>query len=91
MAEFLFSEPSPKQSLFLSDEHRYIGYGGARGGGKSWSIRLKACLLALHYPGIRSCIVRRSFPELEENHIKPLKILLNSSDENKSNRIATYN
>lgn len=91
MAEFLFPEPSPKQSLFLSDEHRYIGYGGARGGGKSWSIRLKACLLALYYAGIRICIVRRSFPELEENHIKPLKILLNSSDENKSNRIATYN
>lgn len=91
MVEFLFPEPSPKQSLFLSDEHRYIGYGGARGGGKSWSIRLKACLLALHYAGIRICIVRRSFPELEENHIKPLKILLNSSDENKSNRIAAYN
>ncbi len=91
MVEFLFPEPSPKQSLFLSDEHRYIGYGGARGGGKSWSIRLKACLLALYYDGIRICIVRRSFPELEENHIKPLKTLLNSSDENKSNRIATYN
>ena len=26
--------PNPKQLRFLTDEHRYVGYGGARGGGK---------------------------------------------------------
>ncbi len=91
MPQFVFPTPSPKQKLFLSDKHRYVGYGGARGGGKSWGIRIKSVLLALHYPMISICIVRRSFPELEQNHIKPLKKMLNSNDENKDNRIATYN
>ena len=27
-----------KQRLFLKDEHKYIAYGGARGGGKSWAV-----------------------------------------------------
>ena len=28
--------PNEKQALFLLDKHKYIAYGGARGGGKSW-------------------------------------------------------
>ena len=36
----------PKQVLFLKDKHRHIAYGGARGGGKSWAVRVKAILLA---------------------------------------------
>ena len=40
-------KPSDKQKLFLTDEHKYIGYGGARGGGKSWAVRIKAVLLCL--------------------------------------------
>lgn len=27
-------KPSPRQKLFLTDTHRYIAFGGARGGGK---------------------------------------------------------
>lgn len=69
-------EPSPKQKLFLKDRHRYVAFGGARGGGKSWSVRTKAILLAVKYKGIRICIIRRTYPELTENHIKPLKKLL---------------
>lgn len=30
--------PSEKQKLFLTDKHRYVAYGGARGGGKSWAV-----------------------------------------------------
>lgn len=59
-------------------ESRYVGFGGARGGGKSFAVRLKACGLGLHYPGnpgIRMLLVRRTFPELLENHIKPLVAL----------------
>ena len=52
MAELILPAPSEKQKLFLSDEHKYIGYGGARGGGKSWAVRIKAVLLCLRYPGI---------------------------------------
>ena len=55
-----WERPSPKQELFLSDTHRHVAYGGARGGGKSWAVRYKARLLALRYPGIRLLIVRRT-------------------------------
>lgn len=63
---------SPKQEQFLLSHKRYVGYGGARGGGKSWSVRTKAKLLALKHGGIRILIMRRSYPELRENHILPL-------------------
>lgn len=65
--------PNPKQMEFFRARTRFVAYGGARGGGKSWSIRQKAKLMALHYAGIRILILRRSFPELRENHILPLK------------------
>ena len=71
-----FPSPSPKQKLFLTDKHRYVAFGGARGGGKSWAVRIKAVLLALKHKGIRICIVRRTYPELIENHIKPLREML---------------
>lgn len=64
--------PSPKQEEFLLAKNRFIAYGGARGGGKSWAVRTKAKLLALRYSGIRLLIMRRTFPELRENHILPL-------------------
>ena len=65
--------PSAKQKLFLSAKTKHVGFGGARGGGKSWSVRTKAKLLALRYPGIRILIVRRTYPELINNHIKILR------------------
>lgn len=68
--------PSPKQKLFLKDKHKNVAFGGARGGGKSWAIRFKAVILCLKHPGIKCMIVRKSFPELTANHIKPLKELL---------------
>ena len=69
-------EPSEKQRLFFEDRHKYLCFGGARGGGKSWAVRVKAALLCLQYPGIVCCIVRRTYPELRENHIKQLRRLL---------------
>ena len=80
--------PSEKQKLFLKDEHKYIGYGGARGGGKSWAVRVKAVLLCLRYAGIKVMIVRKTYPELQENHIIPLCELLGCYTEKP---IAEYN
>lgn len=32
MPTLTIKEPNAKQKLFLRDEHKYIGFGGARGG-----------------------------------------------------------
>ena len=69
-------EPSEKQKQFLQDTHRHVAYGGARGGGKSWAVRVKALLLACRWPGIKILIIRRSFPELRNNHINPLRAMI---------------
>ncbi|MBE6989317.1 MAG: Terminase-like family protein [Ruminococcaceae bacterium] len=65
--------PSEKQSRFLACRAKYIAFGGARGGGKSWAVRTKAKLLALRWAGIRILILRRTLPELESNHIRFLR------------------
>lgn len=83
--------PSPKQKLFLADQHKYVGFGGARGGGKSWAVRIKAVLLCYRYPGIKVMIVRKTYPELHENHIHPLCELLHVHAESKGERLASYN
>lgn len=67
------SQISDKQDSFLSDAHRHVAYGGARGGGKSWAVRTKAKILAAQYPGIRLLIVRKTYRELINNHIEPLR------------------
>lgn len=69
-----FPKPNPKQELFLREnQHKYVGFGGARGGGKSWAIRTKSVCFALKYAGIKILIVRRTYPELVNNHILPLR------------------
>ncbi len=65
-------EPNPKQKEFFCATTRFIAYGGARGGGKSWAVRWKAALMALSFQGIRILVLRRTYPELRENHILPL-------------------
>jgi phage terminase large subunit len=64
--------PNDKQKEFFLSTSRHIAYGGARGGGKSWAMRRKFVLLALNYPGLKLLLLRRTLPELRENHIMPL-------------------
>ena len=73
MTELFIDRPNPKQRQMLEARTKHVGFGGARGGGKSWAVRTKAKLLALRYPGIRLLIVRRSYPELINNHIQILR------------------
>ena len=68
--------PNEKQKLFLKDHHKYVAFGGARGGGKSWAVRAKATLLCLKHKGIVAMIIRKTYPELIANHVKPFKKLL---------------
>ena len=88
MPTFAIEQPNEKQKQLLLADYRHIGFGGARGGGKSWVIRVKASLLCLNYAGIKVMIVRKSFPELMANHIKPLKALLSVGT---SDALAKYN
>lgn len=69
----LFPRPQPKQMEFMRATTKYVGFGGARGGGKSWSVRWKAKAMAICHPGIKQLIVRRTYPELVNNHIRQLR------------------
>jgi len=69
----VMGRPQPTQEKVLKLDVENIGFGGARGGGKSWMVRFKAKGLAAYYPGIRILIVRRTYPELVENHIRVLR------------------
>lgn len=63
---------NPKQKQFFASRKLFTGYGGAKGGGKTWAVRTKALLGAYNYPGIRILIMRKTYPELQSNHIEPM-------------------
>ena len=88
MPKLSIPKPSPKQMLFLTDTHKYICFGGARAGGKSWAVRVKAIMLCLQYSGIIVCLIRKSYPELRSNHIKPLCTMLRCGQKD---ALASYN
>lgn len=67
-----FGHPNEKQKLFYQARERYVCYGGARGGGKSHGIRVKAVGGALAYPGIRILIIRMHYPDMENSLITPI-------------------
>ena len=62
---------NPKQALFYNSRALYTAYGGAKGGGRRTpcASRLSAGRFAA---GIRILIVRRTYPELQQNHIEPV-------------------
>ena len=69
----------PKQQMFMEAKSRYVGYGGARGGGKTHVLVRKACVLALQHAGCKVLIMRRTYPELEGTIIQPMIQLINSA------------
>ncbi len=77
MNRYVVGTPNARQQAFFAADTRYVAYGGARGGGKSWAVRKKAALLALRYPACKIMILRRTLPELRENHTRPLSADLN--------------
>jgi len=64
----------PKQRQFLNtiEDRSVTFYGGAKGGGKSKGLQLIMLLRRFKYAGSTGAIFRRTFPELEGNHIRPL-------------------
>jgi len=63
---------NPKQAQFYSSRTLYTAYGGARGGGKTHAVRIKAVGGAFTWPGIKILILRKTYPELQANHIEPI-------------------
>lgn len=91
MRELVIDVPSDKQKLFLKANTKHIGFGGARGGGKSWAVRTKAILLSLRYGGIKILIVRKTYSELRNNHIDPLRNqLYGVARYNESNKMFSF-
>lgn len=80
----------PKQIEFMRSRNRYIAYGGARGGGKSFAARWKVILSAFRYNGIQILLLRRTLVELRENHLIPLQKALKTESKNKSEKLAEY-
>jgi len=64
----------PKQKAFKKaiEETPITFFGGAKGGGKSKGMQLIMLLRRFEYAGSTGAIFRRTFPELEGNHIRPL-------------------
>lgn len=54
-------------------------------------MRVKAALLCLRYPGIKTLIVRRTYKELQNNHIEQLRGMLHGiARYNKSDKLFTF-
>jgi len=73
MTELVFSL-QPKQKLFLKtvEEKPITFYGGAKGGGKSKGVRDIMLFRRFKYPGTHGGLFRRTYKELEGNHIRPI-------------------
>lgn len=65
---------SDKQLEFEASlrENRLTGYGGAKGGGKSGGARRVGIIDCLETPGLVAALFRKSYPELQDNHLGPL-------------------
>jgi hypothetical protein len=64
--------PQPKQRQLSLCPANEILYGGAAGPGKSHAIRYEALIWANRIPELQVYLFRRTYPELEKNHILPI-------------------
>lgn len=65
--------PTPIAVPFHAAKERNILFGGAAGGSKSHSARFDAYMHCFGIPGFRAIIMRRTFEELQRNHLDKAK------------------
>lgn len=64
-------KPWPKQAIFHRSPANEILYGGAAGPGKSHALRHEGLNWCMRIPGLHVYLFRRTYPDLEKNHILP--------------------
>lgn len=78
MAEINIEFTPKQQKLWdivsdMNNPVRFPGYGGAKGGGKSYFVRTFQCIRRLLYAKTSGLIVRRTLNELEKNHVRNIQ------------------
>lgn len=71
----LHFQPKQKELLYqiLKSDASWVGFGGARGGGKSGGARRVLLFLLGRFPGTQALVIRRTYDEVYKNHV--LKLL----------------
>lgn len=64
--------PQPKQAMLHACEARQILFGGSIGGSKSHGLRWDCIYWCLRQPGLEAYLFRRTYVQLEDNHIRKL-------------------
>ena len=58
-------KPTGTRQLFHEATEDEVLYAGGRGGGKTRALVMEGVRLAVHYPGVRVLVIRRSYPQLK--------------------------
>lgn len=69
-------QPKQRKMLDMAADPQgpaWIGYGGSRGGAKSYAVRAVLLLRALAEPNRRLVLLRRTWPQVRENHVEPMR------------------
>jgi phage terminase large subunit len=64
-------QPKQREALEKSEITPVLFYGGSKGSGKSYLVRAREVKRRLLYRGTKGLIVRKTYPELLANHIRP--------------------
>lgn len=64
-------QPKQREAINKSEIYPVAFMGGAKGGGKSYTIRAREVVRRLKHSNSKGLIIRKTYPELLANHIRP--------------------